>query len=141
MKSLKDLWCLVQEEMKRNISEVIYEVWLSDIVLESFEGTKAVLAIGEFKRKIIEQKFYQVICDAFENVLGFSVNVELVEPLKEGESRDGEKKGDGATSDSNEKNTFDTFVNSTMANGWNNIGRTPLLRDLGILTRKEIRPF
>ena len=111
MESVKDLWRLVQEEIKRNISEVIYEVWMSDIALESFEGTKAVLAIGEFKRKIIEQKFYGIICDAFETVLGFAVEVELVEPLKEGQSRNPVKNSDeGVSADGSEKNTFDTFI-------------------------------
>ncbi|HZK38556.1 MAG TPA: DnaA N-terminal domain-containing protein, partial [Clostridia bacterium] len=106
MESFVDLWELVKSELKANLSEVIYNVWLNELELESFEGSKVVLSIVEFKRKIVEQKFYDVLCRTFEKVLGFKVEVILVDPASAKPSKD---KGENSESIYIE-NTFDTFV-------------------------------
>ncbi len=106
MESFVDIWKQVKEELKANLSEVIYNVWLNELEWESFDGSKVILSIVEFKRKIVEQKFYDVLCRAFEKVVGFEVEVVLVDPdcamsLKEKQE------------DSQSKfieNTFESFV-------------------------------
>jgi len=80
MDSLSELWEAVRNELKSKLSEVIYNVWINDIKMESFEGNTVVLSLTEFKRKIVEQKFMGVLGDAFEKVLGFEADIKLVEP-------------------------------------------------------------
>ena len=80
MDSLSELWEAVRNELKSKLSEVIYNVWINDIKMESFEGNTVVLSLTEFKRKIVEQKFMGVLGDAFEKVLGFQADIKLVEP-------------------------------------------------------------
>ncbi len=106
MESFVELWELVKSELKANLSEVIYNVWLNELELESFEGSKVVLSIVEFKRKIVEQKFYDVLCRAFEKVLGFKVEVILIDPATAKPSK--EKQQD--VQSRYIENTFETFV-------------------------------
>ena len=87
MESFVELWELVKAELKANLSEVIYNVWLNELELVSFEDDKVVLSIVEFKRKIVEQKFYDVLCRAFEKILGFKVEVILSASLRPSHSR------------------------------------------------------
>ena len=105
MESFADLWSLVQQELQQQLSEVIYNVWLKELEPISFEDSTAVLAIPEFKRKIVEQKFMNVLHDAFEKTLGFDVEVKLVEPKGHSEEKT-ESKADVSAAN----NTFDTFV-------------------------------
>lgn len=107
MQSLEELWELVRDELKRELSEVIYSVWIKDIEFVSFENGVIKLAAVEFKKRIIEQKFSGALSTAFEKVLGFPVEIALVEPAAEPEPED--EKPEGFNSDYSE-NTFDTFV-------------------------------
>lgn len=107
MKSLEELWELVTEVLREGLSEVIYNVWLKDLTPISFENGAVTLAICEFKRKIVEQKFSSILNDAFEKVLGFPVEIILVEP--EGTA---DESREAVVSDrlQNKENTFETFV-------------------------------
>jgi chromosomal replication initiator protein len=106
MESFVELWELVKAELKANLSEVIYNVWLNELELVSFEDDKVILSIVEFKRKIVEQKFYDVLCRAFEKILGFKVEVILVDPSS---ARAPKQKPEDMQSKYIE-NTFETFV-------------------------------
>ncbi len=106
MDSFKELWELVTQVLKGELSEVIYNVWLKDLVPVSFDNGVVTLAIGEFKRKIVEQKFIGVLGDGFEQVLGFPVEIKLVEPETGEVLRDVDKE----SLPQSEENTFDTFV-------------------------------
>jgi chromosomal replication initiator protein len=97
---------MVQEELKASLSEVIYNVWINDLEFISFDGSKVILSLGEFKRKVVEQKFYDVLCRAFEKVLGFKVEVEIIDPNF---SSPAKNKADDIPARYLE-NTFETFV-------------------------------
>lgn len=79
MDSFAELWELIKEECKKQVSESIYNVWFKDMELVSFSETKAVIALSDFKRKIIETKFMGKLQDSFTNVLGFDINIELID--------------------------------------------------------------
>ncbi len=111
MESLEDLWGLVQKELQGRLSEVVYNVWLSELQLESFDENSVTLSITAFKRKIVEQKFYTLLCEVFEQVLGFAVAVQLQDSVKHGAapaSAQQEKKAEKAAKPF--EYTFDTFV-------------------------------
>lgn len=112
MESLKEMWQLVCEHLKKSCGEVIYEIWFRPLEISSFDGATAKIATSEFKRKIIEQQFGNDLREAFKQVMGFEVEVELINAeavVKEKPAQEASA-GVNATSLSIEKNTFSTFV-------------------------------
>ncbi len=112
MESLKEMWQLVCEHLKKSCGEVIYEIWFRPLEISSFDGAKVEIATSEFKRKIIEQQFGNDLREAFRQVMGFEIEVRLVNEgnvVKEKPAPDASA-GANATSLSIEKNTFSTFV-------------------------------
>ena len=112
MESLKEMWELVCEHLKKSCGEVIYEIWFRPLEISSFDGMTVTIATSEFKRKIIEQQFGNDLREAFKQVMGFEVKVELINAetvVKEKPASD-TSAGANATSLSIEKNTFSTFV-------------------------------
>lgn len=79
MDSFAELWELIKEECKKQVSESIYNVWFKDMELVSFTEKKVVIALSDFKRKIIETKFMGKLTDSFTSVLGFDIDIELVD--------------------------------------------------------------
>ena len=78
MNSFEELWLLVAEVIQGKVSDIVYKVWLADLSPVSFDGSTVMLAVNaDFKRKVIEQKFTGVLHDAFEQVLGFPVEIVL----------------------------------------------------------------
>lgn len=112
MESLKEMWQLVCEHLKKSCGEVIYEIWFRPLEISSFDGAKAKIATSEFKRKIIEQQFGKDIREAFRQVMGFEVEVEFVTggPEVKKKPEPEANAGANATSLSIEQNTFATFV-------------------------------
>ncbi|MBO5230554.1 MAG: chromosomal replication initiator protein DnaA [Clostridia bacterium] len=111
MESLKEMWALVCEHLKASCGEVIYDIWFKPIEIISFDGAKAVLSASEFMRKIIEQKFANELKNAFNAVMGFDVEVELVDPSATAPAPvPAADRSAVASSLSIEKNTFETFV-------------------------------
>ncbi len=78
MDSYNDVWNLVKEYCKSNVSETIYSLWLEPCNLESFEEDKVVLSTSEFKANIIKNKFMELLNTAFEETLGFPIKVEII---------------------------------------------------------------
>ncbi|HRT82484.1 MAG TPA: chromosomal replication initiator protein DnaA [Oscillospiraceae bacterium] len=105
-----ELWNLVREELKANLSEVIFNVWLSELELISLDGSRVVLSIGEFKRRIVEQKFLGVLKDAFEKVMGFSVEVSLIDASGSEAKKEQLRQSELEIESKQFENTFKTFV-------------------------------
>lgn len=112
MESLKEMWQLVCEHLKVSCGEVIYDIWFKPLEIIRFDGAKAEIAASEFMKKIIEQKFYTEIKDAFKAVMGFDVEVAFTDPDSvKTETKESERsKVPFMTSTSIESNTFETFV-------------------------------
>jgi len=108
MDSFMEVWQHVTAELEKEVSDMIYGVWLREIVPVGYdiENGTVTLALGEFKRKVVEQKFLDTLHSVFERVLGFDVNIDIVDPENPEPVRDvsAEEKL------SNEENTFKTFV-------------------------------
>ena len=106
MNSFSELWVAVSNVIRSEVSDIIYNVWLDGLVPIGFDGSTVTLATVEFKRKIIEQKFSEVLNDAFEKTLGFPVEIRLInseEPVEKNTVQ-------GIEESFQEENTFDTFV-------------------------------
>ena len=106
MNSINELWEMVKNECQALVSESIYNVWIKDIELVSFTEEKVTLAISGFKKKFVETRFMDKINQAFYNVMGFEIEIELIDSLgytpAESEKNEAEDK---AAAD-----TFETFV-------------------------------
>ncbi len=110
MESLKEMWQLVCEKLKATCGEVIYDIWFKPLEIVSFDGAKAEISASEFVKRIIEQKFLGEIAEAFKSVMGFDVEIVMVDPNAAPKVDPQPANGVLSTSLSIEKNTFETFV-------------------------------
>lgn len=108
MNSFDEIWELVKEQLKASVTEVAYNVWLSPLSFVKFQNDTVYLSITEFKKRIIVDKFSDIINSAFEAVLGFPVTIEYVIPNEHAKNPDIE---DSDKSNINEYDyTFSNFI-------------------------------
>lgn len=105
MDSFAELWEMVKEECKNQVSESIYNVWFKDMELVSFDDNRVVIALSDFKRKIVESRFMDKLESSFKNVIGFDIQIVLVDvdksaPVKVEENED----------TLTDEDTFDSFI-------------------------------
>ena len=113
MNSLNELWEMVMQECKELVSESIFNVWLNDIKLVSFDENKVVLSVSGFKKKIVEARFLGKIKQAFYNVMGFETEIELEDSFSykpESEQNKSDSESEEEREDKYAKDTFETFV-------------------------------
>lgn len=113
MDSYNDIWELVRKYCKEHVTETIYSLWLEPLQLVSFEDDKVVLSASEFKANIIRSKFKNLLDDAFEQYMGFPIDVEIRSEGKQGDaSPKAEDKVETKPSHPmvNDELTFETFV-------------------------------
>lgn len=109
MDSLEELFGLVSEYCKTQMTEVAHNLWIKDIVPLSLDTDTIVLGVNsEFKRDLVTDKYSELLSKGFEQVLGFPVAVKIVStPSKINTPPILDKK----TEDNGEYDyTFDTFI-------------------------------
>ena len=78
MESFKEVFGLVSDYCKHEISSVAHDLWISCIEPVGFDGRVAKLYVrSEFQKNIIEQKYSALLNKAFEEVLGFPVTIQI----------------------------------------------------------------
>lgn len=104
MDSLTELQNMVLDNIKSKVNEVTFNCWFKDIKLQALEGNRVVLYIDNtFKKGIVEKSYFNILKEAFEEVLSFEVDLKLISedeavPIIE-------------NSDNNEyEYTFETFI-------------------------------
>lgn len=76
MESFIEVFNLVKENIKEQISEVAYNCWISFIEPVSFSDNKAVIYIKTtFQKDILEKQYLEKIQTAFVEVLGFPIEI------------------------------------------------------------------
>lgn len=105
MDSFAELWEMVKDECKNQVSESIYNVWFKDMELVSFDDNKVVIALSDFKRKIVESRFMDKLKTSFKNVIGFDIEIVLVD-IDKTPSVKVEETEDALT----DEDTFDSFI-------------------------------
>ena len=108
MDSFKALFDEVKKEIQKNLSEAVYNVWFEELEFVSFDGETVTLSIGEFKRKIIEQKFMQLLKDSFVKVAGFDVEISFSDNNPKAAPEKEETAPSNGADD--KESTFDNFV-------------------------------
>lgn len=104
MQTFDALWEDVKKECQNNISEAIFDLWFKDLGFVDFDSdnSTAILQTVEFKKKIIDAKFIDILRNAFEKVFGFPVDVNIISSTP--------KKEEPAHVENHSENTFETFV-------------------------------
>ena len=111
MDEFQAMYELVKAKLQEDLSETIFDVWLSEMRPLYFEDGIATLSLPEFKRKVTEQKFMENIHRAFAAALGFDVEIQLVEPEDEPAPLPvPTPQADTRLPQGHEGNTFETFV-------------------------------
>lgn len=78
MESFAELFGLVLERCRDKISDVAFNLWLKDIVPIGLDNSTAHLKVNsEFKMNIVREKYTDILSAAFEEVLGFSVELNI----------------------------------------------------------------
>lgn len=76
MESFQEVFSLVSEYCKGEISQVAHSLWINAIEPVKLEGDIAYLCVhSDFKKKIVEEKYMDLLRHAFETVMGFSVDI------------------------------------------------------------------
>lgn len=76
LESFNQVFDIVNDYCKQNLSEIAYSLWIKDIEPVRFEDSTAYLKVKtEFKKNIVEEKYLDLIRKAFGVILGFDVNI------------------------------------------------------------------
>lgn len=76
MDSFEELFSMVKEYCKTQMTEVAYKIWIKDIAPISFDNDSVVLGVSsEFKKNIVTEKYKSLLSKGFEQTLGFPVEI------------------------------------------------------------------
>lgn len=79
MESFGDLFEIVKQYCKEKISPTAYELWIMCLEPQKIEGNIATLYVKTpFQRDIIKEKYLSILSKAFENTLGFPIEIEII---------------------------------------------------------------
>lgn len=109
MDSFKEIWELAQQELQQNVTEAAYNVWLKPLEFVTFKNDTIYLAISNFKKEVIIEKFLTIIHKTLESIFGFHVNVEFVVPEDRAKENSGISSSVKQTNDEYDY-TFNNFV-------------------------------
>lgn len=79
MDSTMEMFELIKDYCRQQMPAGPYSLWIKDIVCEKFDHTGAVLAVPtDFRKQIVEAKYFAFLSGAFKEVLGFPVELTIV---------------------------------------------------------------
>ena len=79
MESFKAMWQLIQQYCQDNMNITAYNCWIIPIEPISLSGGVATLYVKHnFQKNLIKENYEKLIKSAFENVCGFSVELNLI---------------------------------------------------------------
>ncbi len=78
MDSFEELFSMVKEYCKTQMTEVAYKIWIKDIEAVSFDNDTVVLGVSsDFKKNIVTEKYGNLLSNGFEQTLGFPVKITI----------------------------------------------------------------
>ena len=79
IKEINEIWSMVQDRMKQQISITAMNLWFGDIEITSFSGnTLTLTASSEFKQQIITEKYLSQLEELFEEFMGFNIKISIL---------------------------------------------------------------
>ncbi|MEG0899303.1 MAG: chromosomal replication initiator protein DnaA [Oscillospiraceae bacterium] len=78
METLNDVFQMVSDRCKEDISDIAHKLWIQCIDPLKLENSTAYLHVkSEFQKGIIEQKYMKLLQQSFAEVLGFDVQIQI----------------------------------------------------------------
>ncbi|MBE6739533.1 MAG: chromosomal replication initiator protein DnaA [Ruminococcaceae bacterium] len=79
VESVQDIWELVCVEMKKNLSEIAFDVWLKDLHPIELKNGEFILGIySAYKKNIVESNYIDAIHKHLKDIMGFEVAVTIL---------------------------------------------------------------
>lgn len=79
MESFAEVFTLVKEYCKKEVSPVPYDLWIAPIQPVGFEDGKARLSVNSsFMQDVVSKKYMDVLTRGFSEVMGFPAEVEIL---------------------------------------------------------------
>ena len=76
LREIKEIWLMVQDSMKQQLSTTAMNLWFGDIEITSFSNdTLTMTTSTEFKMNTIKEKYLSQLEALFEEFIGFHVNI------------------------------------------------------------------
>ena len=73
-----DIWELVCAELKKEITEISFNVWLKDLKPVEMRQGEFVLSIySDYKKQIVESNYIDIIQKALKNLMGIDITVTI----------------------------------------------------------------
>ena len=116
MESFKAMWQLILNYCKENMNDVAFDCWIVPIEPIEFTGSEATLFIKHsFQKNLVKEKYSALIKRAFEEVCGFSVELNFISGEDTSsdtlsEVRITPKDGNGSNVKTRYEYTFETFI-------------------------------
>ena len=112
MNSYIEFWEPVRNYCRENMNSIAFNMWIDPLKLIKIEADRVIVSAPGFKIDLIMSKYKGLIEDAFYNVMGFNVELEIMP--EENIPKDNPENIKDSSSDSssikNEKFTFNNFV-------------------------------
>ena len=111
MESFNEVWSLVQDYCKKQMTEVAYRVWIEPIEPRKLENNVVTLYVAsKFKKDIIGEKYSDLIMEALENILGFHADLSFITGEDAPAADENSKENADSYKNPNYEYTFETFV-------------------------------
>ncbi len=112
MNSYIEFWEPVRNYCRENMNSIAFNMWIDPLKLIKIEADRVIVSAPSFKIDLIMTKYKNLIEDAFYNVMGFNVELEIIpeENIPKENSEKVSKSSSQSSNLKNEKFTFNNFV-------------------------------
>ncbi len=114
MNSYSEFWDAVLNFCRENMNTIAFNMWIEPLKLIKIEAERVIIAAPGFKIDLIMTKYRNLIEEAFFNVMGFNVEIELIPFENVPKDKSAEEKSNNLDSSysslENSKLTFNNFV-------------------------------
>ncbi len=112
MNSYNEFWEAVLSYCRENMNSIAFNIWIEPLQLIKIEPDRVIISAPGFKIDLIMSKYKSLIEDAFYNVMGFNVELELIpfENVPKENNEQNEKNNNSSQGLENAKLTFNNFV-------------------------------
>lgn len=109
IESLSDVWTAVCEACKQRITEIAFNVWIKDLhPLELRQGELVLGSYSDYKKKIVETTYLDILRECLKQIMGVDLDVRLV--LEDENGRVVPQTDESSEQDFESSFTFDNFI-------------------------------
>ncbi len=111
MESFDDIWNAVLDYFKARISQTAYDLWIKTITFEGFDNSTVTLRLPkQMHMSIVPSQYGELFYEAFDNILGFQVNITYVTDDDGTAANSSSYQGRHLEDYRNEQFTFENFI-------------------------------